>query len=128
MIEQVAERFLAALAQVERAGEIEPMVALFAEECEVGNVTMHENEHGVAGARKFWESYHATLGEAESTFRNHIYGDHRVALEWETAGQNQHNKPIRYEGVSILETDGDKITRFYAYFDPHKLGQQIAEQ
>jgi hypothetical protein len=27
--------------------------------------------------------------------------------------------------VSILETDGDKITRFHAYFNPNKLGKQI---
>ncbi len=127
MIEQTAEQFIAALGEVESGGDLEPMVALYAEGCEVGNVTMSHHEQGVEGAHTFWKNYQATLGKARSVFRNRIYGENRAALEWETEGHNQHDKPIRYEGVSILETDGDKITRFYAYFDPHKLGQQIAE-
>jgi len=28
----------------------------------------------------------------------------------------------------MLEIDGDKITRFFAYFNPGKLGMQMADQ
>ncbi len=34
---------------------------------------------------------------------------------------------FEYEGVSILEVDADKITRFHAYFNPTKLGKQIVD-
>jgi limonene-1,2-epoxide hydrolase len=30
--------------------------------------------------------------------------------------------------MSILEIEGDKITRFHAYFDPNKLGKQIVAE
>lgn len=126
MIKQTVEQFTTALGQLESDGDLEAIVALFADSCEVGNVTMSQNEHGIEGARNFWQNYRATLGQARSVFRNHIYDENRAALEWETEGHNQQDKPIHYEGVSILETDGEKITRFYAYFDPHKLGQQLA--
>ena len=46
-----------------------------------------------------------------------------VANDW--LEKNGHE--ISYEGVSILEVEGDKISRFFAYFDPRKLGKQIEE-
>ena len=30
--------------------------------------------------------------------------------------------------TTVLEIDGDVITRFRAYFDPNKLGKQIVEE
>jgi len=32
---------------------------------------------------------------------------------------------VKYDGVSILETDGERITRFRAYFDAGALGRQL---
>jgi ketosteroid isomerase-like protein len=53
-----------------------------------------------------------------------ITGD-ATALEWTTSGTSGEGHEFKYDGVSILETEGDKITRFHAYFDPNKLGKQI---
>ncbi len=62
----------------------------------------------------------------KSTFRNMIEAGDRVALEWETQGTSHSGAAIAYEGVSIIEWDGDRVRRFYAYFDPHALGQELA--
>jgi ketosteroid isomerase-like protein len=67
-----------------------------------------------------------TFGRVRSTIRNRIMTDNRTAVEWSTKGTSGDGGEIDYEGVSILKLEGQKIKRFYAYFDPAQLGQQIA--
>ena len=35
---------------------------------------------------------------------------------------------FKYDGVSILEINDEKISRFQAYFDPNNLGRQIVDE
>ena len=126
MSEQLAEKFVEALGRLEAAGELEPLVSLFAEECEVGNVVSPEKFRGREGAREFWGAkYRDTFGEVRSTFRNVFAAANRAALEWTTEGTASDGRPVRYDGVSILETEGERITRFRAYFDAGALGRQL---
>ncbi len=128
MSEKTAEKFIVALADLELNGDVEPIAALFAESSEVGNVVTDGKENSAKTAREFWQNYRATFGEVQSKFRNKIFSDSTAALEWTTIGTNKNGQSIRYDGVSILETDGEKIKRFFAYFDPANLGHQITEQ
>ncbi len=121
----MAERFIGALAQLEEGRDVEPLVATYADDAEVGNINAPEHFHGPDGARHFWTEYRGTFGEMKSEFRNVIATPDRVALEWTTRGTSVDGKPIEYEGVSILEMADEKITRFRAYFDPSALGRQI---
>jgi limonene-1,2-epoxide hydrolase len=123
----IAERFIAALERLEQDRDLDPLVALHADGCDVGNVNAPDRFHGPEGARRFWGEYRDTFGELRSEFRNVIAADGRVALEWTTSGTSADGKPLAYDGVSILEADGDKLTRFHAYFDPGKLGRQMTE-
>lgn len=124
MADELTERFINALEKLETDGDLETIAGLFDANCEIGNVTLSETFRGPDAARKFWTNYHETLGRVRSKFRNKIVNDKTTALEWRTEGSaNDHE--INYEGVSILETNGEKITRFFAYFDPGKLGRQM---
>ena len=125
MSEQVAKQFIEALEKLELSRDVESIVAVFAEQCEVGNIIAPEKFQGREGAREFWTKYRDTFGEVHSTFRNIITTDGRAALEWTTAGTAANGEPINYEGVSILEIEADKVTRFQAYFDAGKLGEQV---
>ncbi len=128
MSEQIAEKFIAALDKLEAARELESMVEMFADNCEVGNVLSPDKFHGHEGAREFWGAkYRDTFGEVRSTFRNVFATDNRAALEWTTEGTASNGTPVRYDGVSILEIEGGRITRFCAYFDPVSLGRQVSE-
>lgn len=125
MSKELADKFIRALENVESGGDVEEMAGLFADECAIGNVTLSETLRGRNGVKEFWTHYKRTLREVKSKFRNKIVSDGTIALEWTTEGEE--NTEVGYEGVSILETDGGKITRFFAYFNPAKLGTQLSQ-
>ena len=125
MAENTAENFIAALNKLESERDLETIVSLFSEDCEIGNVVTEDKN---IGAREFWQNYRASFGEVKSTFRNQILSENRVALEWQTTGTSAEGNDFEYDGVSILEIEANKISRFHAYFDPNKLGRQIVEQ
>ena len=125
MSEQIARRFIDALGRLESGRDTDPIVATFAEDCEVGNVLAPERFHGHDGARTFWTEYREAFADVRSSFRNVVAADGRAALEWTTEGTSAAGEPFRYDGVSILEVEGDRVTRFRAYFDPASLGRQL---
>ena len=122
------DKFIEALGKLEADENVDEIVSLFADDCEVGNVATHENMSGTEGARQFWTNYRKTFGEIKSTFKNKLETDGTAALEWTSKGTSVNGSEIDYEGVSILETEGDKIKRFFAYFNPAKLGREIEEK
>ena len=125
MSEQIAHRFIKALDHLESDRDTDPIVATFAEDCDVGNVLAPEQFHGLDGARKFWTEYREAFADVRSSFRNVVATDGRAALEWTTEGTSPAGEPFRYDGVSILEIEDDRVTRFRAYFDPASLGRQL---
>lgn len=127
MSEQVAKQFIEALHRLERERDLDTIASLFADDAEIDNVTSVAGKEGQGGVREFWRVYRETFDDMDSSFRNEIFMNGRAALEWVTKGSSKNGHAIQYEGVSILEIDGDKITRFYAYFDPRKLGRQIED-
>jgi ketosteroid isomerase-like protein len=124
MAENIAKNFIDALHKLESDRDLETICGLFEDDCEIGNVVTDIKNIGV---RDFWRSYRDSFGTVQSSFRNEIIMDGATALEWKTTGTNGEGHEFEYEGVSILETANDKITRFHAYFDPNKLGKQLVD-
>jgi steroid delta-isomerase-like uncharacterized protein len=122
---EVADRFIEALWKLEEDRDVEALVEIHTEDCEVGNVAVSRIFSGHKGLREFWTSYRNTFDEMKSEFRN-VFADDagRAALEWSTEGTSNGNR-VSYEGVSILEIESDKVSRFRAYFDPRRLTEQI---
>jgi len=125
MASGVTQRFLDALAALERDREVDGLEALYAEGADIGNVVSPRRFAGPEGARDFWTTYRATFGEMKSTFRSVVEVEGHSALEWTTSGTSPDGKPVEYAGVSMLEIEGDRITRFWAYFNPTELGHQL---
>lgn len=126
MSKEIAEKFIEALGRLESERDLESIVSLFADGCEVGNVVTPEPFRGRDGAREFWGAkYRDTFGEVRSTFRNVFAAENFATLEWTTEGTANDGTPIRYEGVSVLEIDGESVKRFRAYFDAGSLGRQL---
>lgn len=128
MAEHLADSFIAALHDLEASGSTDRMISMYSEDAELGNVTLSETLTGIEGAREFWTNYRRTFGEVRSEFKNRIATDSTAALEWKTTGTADNGHPIDYDGVSIIEFEDGKIKRFFAYFNPGRLGSQMTEK
>jgi hypothetical protein len=126
MSREVADNFVAALWELEENEDVEPLVEIHTEDCEVGNVSVPGTFNGHEGLREFWTSYRGTFGEMKSELRNVIATDERAALEWTTRA-NSNGDAVSYDGVSTLELEGDKVRRFMAYFDTRRLTRQVVD-
>jgi ketosteroid isomerase-like protein len=127
MTQEVAYRFIQALNSLEEDGEIEPIVATFAEYCEIGTPALAEKLRGKAQARQFWTGYRTAHRSIRSTFRNIVVGENSIALEWTVAGVNRSGKEFKYDGVSILETAGSRISHFRTYFDSRGMQEPLTQ-
>jgi ketosteroid isomerase-like protein len=123
---EVADDFVEALRKLEENRDVEGLVGIHAEECEVGNVSVSETFRGHEGLREFWTEYRKTFDEMKSTFRNIFATEEGAALEWTTEGTSN-GEDFSYAGVSILEIEGGKVYRFMAYFDTRALIPQVVE-
>jgi len=125
--QEVAERFKEALWKLEEYRDVEALVEIHAEECSVGDVAVPKTFESHDGLREFWTNYRYTFDEMKSEFRN-VFADGagHAALEW-TTNATEDGKNVSYDGVSILEIEGDKVKRFMAYFAPRSLTEQIVD-
>jgi hypothetical protein len=78
----VADKFVEALRELEEDRNVEDLVGIHTEDCEVGNVSVPETFRGHEGLREFWTSYRSTFVEMKSEFRNIFAAEERAALEW----------------------------------------------
>ncbi len=127
MAQDTAKKFVEALYKLEQERDLETIASLFTDDCDIANVITEDNDKDQT-AREFWQSYRDNFAEVKSTFRNQIITENAAALEWDTTGTSSEGNEFEYDGVSILEIEGNKITRFRAFFDPNKLGRQIVEE
>ena len=127
MSKEVADRFVEALWKLEEDRDVEALVAIHTEDCDVGNVAVSRTFSGHDGLREFWTDYRNTFADMKSEFRN-VFADDagRAALEWTTRGTSDGNT-VSYDGVSILEIEDAKVSRFRAYFDPRRLTEQVVD-
>jgi hypothetical protein len=127
MSREIAEKFVEALrGELEESRDVEVLVEIHTEECEVGTVfSIPHTFRGHDGLREFWTSYRSKFGEMRSEFRKHFR--HRGAGgSWmDDGGHLQRRHLLLREGVSILEIEGGKVGRFMAYFDPRDLTGQV---
>jgi steroid delta-isomerase-like uncharacterized protein len=127
MSKEVADKFVEALWKLEQERDLEALVEIHTEDCDVGNVAVPQTFAGHDGLREFWTSYRDTFGDMKSEFRN-VFADEagHAALEWNTSGQANGNE-VSYEGVSLLEIQNGKVSRFRAYFDPRTVNEQVVD-
>ncbi len=122
----MVDNFVEALRKLEEDRDVEALVETRTEDCEVGNVSVPGSFRGHDGLREFWTSYRSPFGEMRSEFRNVFATEEDAALEWTTQGTSNGDS-VSYDGVSILDIEGDKVRRFMAYFDARDLTPQVVD-
>ena len=126
MSKEIADSFIEALRELEENRDVEALVEIHAEDCEVGNVSVSKTFRGHDGLREFWTEYRKTFGEMKSTFRNIFTTEEGAALEWTTEGTSN-GDTVSYDGVSVIEVSGGKVSRFMAYFDTRDLTSKVVD-
>ncbi len=74
MSREVADKFVEALWKLEQERDVEALVEIHTEDCDVGNVAVPRTFAGHDGLREFWTSYRNTFGDMKSEFRN-VFAD-----------------------------------------------------
>jgi ketosteroid isomerase-like protein len=128
MAKPTANEFVAALRQVEEAGNVEAMVALYAEDARLSNPTDQKPHEGPEGARTFWTAYRKSFEHIHSRFHVIAETDAAATLEWTSECRTAAGVETHYDGVSVYEARDGRITRFVAYFDPADLGTHADAQ
>jgi ketosteroid isomerase-like protein len=116
-----AGKFIDALKQSEESRDAGPVAGMFGDDAELSNLAHEEPHRGKDGARRFWDEYLKAFAEIRSDFRAVKEADGWAVLEWASSGALPTGKPVTYRGVSILETAGDRVTRFRTYYDTAAL-------
>ncbi|MGZ8457483.1 MAG: nuclear transport factor 2 family protein [Gemmatirosa sp.] len=116
-----ADRFVAALRRVEDEGDVDAMVALYADDAVLRSPTERASHTGAEGARRFWTAYRQSFETVRSRFHAVLESDTRIMLEWTSDCRTAAGADTSYSGVSCIETRDGAIVRFHTYFDPAQL-------
>ncbi|MFB9993635.1 nuclear transport factor 2 family protein [Deinococcus oregonensis] len=112
----LTEQFMQALQTTEQTGDVEPLVALFAEDSSLNNLTT-QTWTGQDGAREFWTAYLSNFEQIRSEFTHHLEASGTGLMEWEATGQLKGGSDLAYRGVSIIEISGTQVSAFRTYYD-----------
>jgi ketosteroid isomerase-like protein len=115
------------LQETERTRDVEPLVALFAEDAELANLHEPGPLRGKDGARRFWQDYLGSFERIGSVFDHVLEGPDGAALEWVSDGALPEGRACSYRGVSLLEWEDGLVRRFRAYYDSAALRPAGAE-
>ena len=128
MASETAKKFMKTLQQIEGNKNVEPLVSLFTEDAELSNLASSSPLQGKDGARQFWQKYLSVFQQIHSKFTNVVESNGSAVLEWISEGTLTSGEPLKYQGVSIIETVDGKVQRFRTYYDSAAFLPQGAKQ
>lgn len=117
MSSELTDRFIEALQTCERTGDVTGLSELFSDDADLTSVAARQDATGRDAARQFWREYLSVFRDVRSEFTNVIECGGRAVLEWVSEGTLATGAPVKYRGVSILESAGDRIRHFRTYYD-----------
>lgn len=114
---ELTQQFTDALHRLHAERDVEPLVALFADEATLSKLGDQHETTGQDGARHFWQEYREVFDDVEATFTHTTEGDGTVVLEWTSRGTLAEGSAFGYAGVSVLEGSEQRIGAFRTYYD-----------
>jgi ketosteroid isomerase-like protein len=113
----LTKNFIAALEQLHRDKNAEPLVDLFSDDATLNKVGLPHGREGKDGARTFWKQYRDVFDDIDASFRHTVIDEGIAYLEWTSQGTLTSGAKFSYDGVSVLESGGDTIDKFRTYYD-----------
>ncbi len=113
-----AQTFADALQRLESDRDLDAFLERFADGVRLVRPEPGNDEEGLEGARRFWQTYLDQFEEVSSDFSRVVEAAALGELEWVSTGKLRTGRPVSYAGVSLLEHDDDgKVVRFATYYD-----------
>ena len=110
-----ARRFAAGLHDLDKSGDAAAFASQFADDAVTQRFDARGERRGEV--EQFWTEYHAQFQSITTTFYNVVEGGDRFALEWTSDATLADGRPIQYRGVTVIDLDGDTITKLSTYYD-----------
>ncbi len=110
-----ARKFAAGLHDLDKNGDAAAFAALFADDAVTQRFDARGERRGEV--EQFWTEYRAQFQSITTTFYDVVEGGDRFALEWTSDATLSDGRPIQYRGVTVIDLDGDTITKLSTYYD-----------
>lgn len=110
-----AQTFATGLQTFEKDGDVAAFAALFTGDA----VTQRFDARGERSGEveQFWQEYRAQFQSISTTFYDVVEGGDRFALEWTSDATLTDGRPLQYRGVTVIDLNGDKISKLSTYYD-----------
>jgi ketosteroid isomerase-like protein len=110
-----ARTFATGLQTFEKDGDAAAFAALFADDAVTQRFDARGERRGEV--EQFWQEYRAQFQSISTTFYDVVEGGDRFALEWTSEGTLADGRPLHYRGVTVIDLDGDTISKLSTYYD-----------
>ena len=110
-----ARTFATALQTFEKDGDTAAFAALFADDAVTQRFDARGERRGEV--EQFWQEYRAQFSSISTTFYAVVEGGDRIALEWTSDATLVDGRPLQYRGVTVIDLDGEKISKLSTYYD-----------
>jgi ketosteroid isomerase-like protein len=117
----LSARFVSALRALENELDLQPLVQLCSDDCEITNPLWGGGGMGGDAARRYWRQYLDRFQVVRTEFRSQVDGQSASALEWISSANLPDGHPVEFSGVTILLSKDSRITAMHVYFDPRPL-------
>src|SRR4051794_3611526 len=114
----LSARFIRALRGLENDRDLQPVVQLFAEHCEITSPLVPTPMHDTEGVRGHWRAYLDSFEEVRTEFISVVDGHDISALEWISSATLPDGRPVEFSGATVLLSEDNRIVSMHAYFDP----------
>jgi len=118
----LSARYIRAVRALENELDLQPLVQLCADTCEITNPLWDSEGTGADAARRYWRQYLDRFHMIRTEFTSQVEGQNASALEWISSATLTDNRvPVEFAGVTILLSKDSHITAIHVYFDPRPL-------
>ena len=119
-----ARTFATALQNFEKDGDAASFAALFADDAVTQRFDARGERRGEV--EQFWQEYRAQFDSISTTFYAVVEGGDRSALEWTSDATLADGRPLQYRGVTVIDLDGEKISKLSTYYDSAQFAATAA--
>ena len=115
IFDERAGTFADALQTFEKHGDVAAFAALFADDAVTQRLDARATRSPPSTTSE--KDVLIEVNWSRYSFQNCSTSPRRAALEWTSAATLTDGRPLQYRGVTVLDLDGDKISKLRTYYD-----------